>query len=271
MGKGATADELEKAEALSTDTWETLIPMTPLGSGYPDSRHNFFEVKSNSVVTYLRLNMFPDGGIARIRVYGTVATPKDPLMMMSYNKKSFEALGHPPDVFPDEDNLVDLMAMENGSSCLAYSDAHYGHPRNLAKRGTGRNMGDGWETARRLDRPAILKTQDDNPDILEFIGSEWAIFKLGKKGIVSIVVVDTNHFKGNYPDSISIQGAVIEDDNEGKLDNDWPHQILPAQKLGPHKLHFFGNEVATHDAVTHVRITIKPDGGISRIRLLSKI
>ena len=80
-----------------------------------------------------------------------------------------------------------------GGVCLGFSDAHYGHPRNMIKTEPADNMGDGWETARRLDRPAVLVA--DQAGILQVPGHEWAVFRLGMRGTVSSVTLDTNHFK----------------------------------------------------------------------------
>ena len=114
--------------------------MTELKPGYDTTRHHFFEVKDKKkTYTHLRLNIYPDGGIGRLRTYGVMQPP--PI-------EHFLGLGG---------SLVDLVAMEHGGVCQGLSDAHYGHPRNLIKRGRGINMGDGWETARRKDRPPVLK------------------------------------------------------------------------------------------------------------------
>lgn len=115
------------------------MPMTKLDAGYQETRFNYFNISNIGKWTHLRLNIFPDGGIARFRVYG-FTTPE-------WNKIN-------------RDELVDLIASENGAVCEGYSDAHYGHPRNLIKPGRGINMGDGWETARRLDRPPVLEADD---------------------------------------------------------------------------------------------------------------
>ena len=113
--------------------------MTELQPGYDSTRMHFFRVKDpNKTYTHLRLNIFPDGGIGRLRTYGVMQPP--PIERLLSNTA-----------------LVDLVAMENGGVCQGLSDAHYGHPRNLIKRGRGINMGDGWETARRKDRPPVLK------------------------------------------------------------------------------------------------------------------
>ena len=98
-----------------------------------------------------------------------------------------------PSLPDSEYTLLDLVSANIGGVCIGYSDAHYGHPRNMIKSGRGKDMGDGWETARRLDRPAILLA--DKEGILQVPGSEWAAFKLGLPGNVRAVEVDTNHFK----------------------------------------------------------------------------
>ena len=67
------------------------------------------------------MNIFPDGGVARLRTYGVMQTPKMD-MLKRYTVENGET-------------LVDLMAMENGAVCKGLSDAHYGHPRNLIKKG----------------------------------------------------------------------------------------------------------------------------------------
>lgn len=117
--------------------------MTQLNAGYQSTRLHYFPVQSDKYYTHLRLNIYPDGGIARLRTYGVMQSP--PIERLA--RYTME----------DGLTLVDLAAMENGGVCEGLSDAHYGHPRNLIKRGRGINMGDGWETARRKDRPAILK------------------------------------------------------------------------------------------------------------------
>lgn len=110
--------------------------MTKLQPGYPETRKHYVEIMSEEKWTHLRLNIFPDGGIARLRVYG-------------FAKPEWHAV--------NSNTLIDLLSIENGGVCMGFSDAHYGHPKNLIKPGRGINMGDGWETARKHDRPPIIK------------------------------------------------------------------------------------------------------------------
>lgn len=118
--------------------------MSNLGAGYPETRKNYFNCSYNDPWTHLRLNIFPDGGIARIRVYGSIICAKN--VRDIYEK-------------------IDLISRENGGVCEKYSNAHYGHPRNLIIQENGNSMADGWETARRCDRPPILNV--DHRGILQ--------------------------------------------------------------------------------------------------------
>ena len=94
---------------------------------------------------------------------------------------------------PGENILLDLVSANMGGVYIGYNHAQYAHSRNMIKTGRGKDMGDGWETARRLDRPPFLLA--DERGILQVPGSEWAAFKLGLPGYVRAVEVDTNHFK----------------------------------------------------------------------------
>ena len=119
--------------------WTTLVSMTKLQPGYPETSKNYVAISSDEKWTHLRLNIFPDGGIARLRVYG-------------FSQPDWSTV--------NSDTLVDLLSFENGGVCVGFSNAHYGHPRNLIKPGRGFNMGDGWETARKLDRPPVIEIDE---------------------------------------------------------------------------------------------------------------
>ncbi|XP_023331244.1 allantoicase [Eurytemora carolleeae] len=248
-GLAATAEQFKEIEVYESGCWKEIVPRTPLGAGYKDTARTFIEVSSKEVYTHIRLNMFPDGGIARLRVYG-VCTPLSTLA-------------------PGE--LVDLAAAELGGVCVGYSNAHYGHPRNMIRLGRGKDMGDGWETARKLDRPSILTAGKDG--IFQVPGYEWACFRLGFPGNVLRVEVDTNHFKGNYPDSVIIDGCFVQQNLErDNIENQEWQVLLPGKKLGPHHQHFFDvSEIADVGKINHIRVRMFPDGGISRIRVLGHI
>ena len=96
-------------------------------------------------------------------------------------------------LFADQ-GRVDLLALEHGGRALSCSDEHYGSMHNLNVAGRGVNMGDGWETARRRGP-----------------GNDWVVLALGHAGVIESVEVDTAHFKGNYPDRVSLDAALFAD------------------------------------------------------------
>lgn len=242
MGTACSPKDLDAMDRLQSDEWAVLLPRTELNSGYENSRHNFFAIETNEICSHIRVNIYPDGGIARLRVYGVIR----PDAHVFANKAS-----------------IDLMALKNGGICVSYSNAHYGHPRNLIKPNRGINMGDGWETGRRLDRPAILEADENG--ILKLPGHEWAVFQLAGTGTIESIEVDTCHFKGNFPDSVKIEGLLLRE-STSLIGASWI-PILNKQKLSAHKQHYYKNEIQNRGPFNFVMITIAPDGGISRVRL----
>ncbi|XP_068135204.1 probable inactive allantoicase [Hyperolius riggenbachi] len=252
-GSAASEEDYKTIEQLKSDKWDYLLNMTELKPGYQESSHSYFHVSSRKRWTHIRLNIHPDGGIARFKVYGI-------------GQRDWSLCG--------PNDLEDLLSIANGGVCLGFSDAHYGHPRNLIGLGRAADMGDGWETARRLDRPPILKA--DGHGILQVPGSEWTVFRLGHPGLITQIEVDTNHFKGNAPNSVKIEASLLRPEEEEesvrekwkiKTKDKWK-TLLPITQLQPHKRHFIeGTLFSLQETVTHVKITIAPDGGLSRVRL----
>ncbi len=209
--------------------WHSLLPNSVLGS----SQHHIFEIASDQVFTHIRLNIFPDGGVARLRVYGEVQIQ-----------------------LKDSEQTLDLLALENGGRVIAFSDAHYGHPRNLINPGRGINMGDGWETKRRRAP-----------------GFDWCVLALGQAGAIEKIEIDTAHFKGNFPAQVSIQAVYVQDATDPQLIPQsmfWPF-LLEAQDMQMDHVHSYINEVLAHEKISHIRVNMIPDGGISRIRLWGKV
>ena len=209
--------------------WHSLLPNSVLGS----SQHHIFEIASDQVFTHICLNIFPDGGVARLRVYGEVQIQ-----------------------LKDSEQTLDLLALENGGRVIAFSDAHYGHPRNLINPGRGINMGDGWETKRRRAP-----------------GFDWCVLALGQAGTIEKIEIDTAHFKGNFPAQVSIQAVYVEDATDPQLIPQsmfWPF-LLEAQDMQMDHVHSYINEVLAHEKISHIRVNMIPDGGISRIRLWGKV
>ncbi|KAG5177400.1 galactose-binding domain-like protein [Tribonema minus] len=258
IGKAATAEQLRLAQSLGSDKWTDLVPFTPLRPGYAESRRHFFAVPAPAAAaagaapppppapafTHLRLNMYPDGGIARLRVRGVV-------------RRDWARV--PPRA------VLDLAAVENGGVALGCSDRHFGEPRNLILPGRGATMGDGWETARKPTRPAVLQVGADG--LVEAPGSDWAVIRLGTAGEISRLVVDTHFFKGNFPESVAVDAAAAAGGNEGDLTALPWRALLPRTKMGPDREHAFeGADLRRVGPVTHLRLTMFPDGGVMRLR-----
>ena len=216
--------------------WIELLAPSPIR---PTSQ-NLFAVAPGEVVSHLRLNIFPDGGVARFRAYGRVAAEWG---RPALDEETAAHVGS---------DLVDLAAVRNGGLALACSDAFFGPMNNLLLPGRAENMGGGWETRRRRGP-----------------GHDWILLQLGARGLPAVVEVDTNHFKGNYPDRCSIEsidapGARI---TELVASDRWA-PLLPETKLGAHRRHFFKGELLAPTApATHLRLRIYPDGGVSRVRI----
>ncbi|HOY01264.1 allantoicase [Zoogloea sp.] len=228
----ATVSASDDVEALKGAGWTEILPATALGP----SSHHLIECASTQAWTHLRVNIFPDGGIARLRVYGRPVG-------------SLEALG--------PDAVIDLVAMENGGRAVSWNDASFGSSvAALMLPGRGQNMGDGWETRRRREP-----------------GNDWCVLELGAPGTVERIEVDTAFFKGNYPDRCSIQAAYVTGGTDRSITTQsmfW-QTLLPEQKLQMDAVHSFSDEIARLGPITHVRFNIFPDGGVSRLRLWGKV
>ena len=209
--------------------WKEILPKSHLDAG----SQNFYKCESNEIFTHLRLHIYPDGGVARFRVYGEVF-------------KNWDAVS--------TNDTIDLAAAINGGQAIACNDMFFSAMSNLIMPNRGANMGDGWETKRN-------RTPNNR---------DWVILKLAHKGTVDKIVVDTCHFKGNYPDSCSIEFCTNDNDDAVIKNGDW-QTLLPQQKLSADNEHEFVKEINAHNAITHVRLNIFPDGGISRLRLFGKI
>ena len=229
--------------------WTTILPKTALRG----NSRNYFEIPAadtrhlrsraaagagqSAAWTHVRLNIYPDGGVARLRVFGEVVVDWSRVARAK--------------------RAVDLAGIRCGGLVLGASDMHFGAKDNMIMPGRAKNMGDGWETRRRRGP-----------------GHDWAIVRLGTTGTVSRVEIDTNHFKGNYPDAASIEGclapgATLErfagsESASGGIS--WS-ELLPQTKLAPHHRHILSRELRRIGPVSHVRLNIFPDGGVSRFRV----
>lgn len=108
-------------------------------------------------------------------------------------------------------------------------------------------------------------------DVLNVPGCEWAIFRLGTMTTIASIDIDTNHFKGNAPEYVTIEGTTRRGDFTTIFnDNDWT-VILDKIKVQPHKLHIIKKEIKNTGPFNSIRITMAPDGGISRVRIFGQV
>ncbi|KAK6342528.1 Allantoicase [Orbilia javanica] len=238
--------------------WTTILPIQECG---PSQRHVYLlPSPTEEAYSHVKLNMIPDGGIARFRVYGQ-AIP----------------------VFSDDlEEILDTAHVSNGGLVVSCSDQHFGRKDNLLQPGRGKDMGDGWETKRSRVKGHV----------------DWVVVKLGAPTKLTSITVDTAHFRGNYPQYVTIHGLYHPDTSltPSHDHEDWIKVLEPA-KCKPDLEHHFGlpgqdvympsNGVGGRDVrngvdevakledvgdkvVTHVKMTIIPDGGVSRLRVYGK-
>jgi allantoicase len=186
---------LSALDDLTRAPWREVLPRTALAG----DTHNLVSVDSRTAVTHLRLRIFPDGGVARLRVHGDVVA-------------DWSLLRRQGD--------VDLAAVEYGGLVVACSDMFFGSRHNLIMPGDATHMGDGWETKRRRGP-----------------GHDWTIIRLGAEGTIRRVTVDTRHFKGNAPGACGLEGLRVADGAD--LTHQTWRELLPRTPLQPHAKHAF--------------------------------
>jgi allantoicase len=156
------------AELAGADWW-SIVPKSPL---HGDDRHAF-PVSATRMCTHVRLSMYPDGGIARLRVHGEVVP--DPRLLTGFT--------------------VDLAALENGARITGCSDAFYSSPEHMLIPGLARHQAEGWETARRRSA-----------------GNDWAVVRLAAPGVVRLAEIDTSNLRFNAPGWAALSGTAKPDD-----------------------------------------------------------
>ena len=224
----ADVSVLTSAETL----WEPLLVYSELAGDV----QNLFTIDNPHRFTHLRLNIFPDGGVARLRVLGE-ALP---------DWRHIFAVG----------KEIDLASVVHGAHVVDTSDRFFGEPANMLMPYPAHNMGDGWETKRRRGP-----------------GHDWVVIRLGTEGTITRVELDTAHYKGNYPEHASLEIAAVEEiagtvsaDLRATVIGHWT-SLLEQTPLQPDHVHVFESELAAGTTATHVRLNIFPDGGVSRLRL----
>jgi len=149
--------------------WREVLAPAPLTG----DAHHLLAIEDAPPATHLRLRIFPDGGVARLRAFGEVIADWDRLRRRGD---------------------VDLAAAEHGGLVIACSDMFFGSRHNLIMPGDATHMGDGWETRR--SRGADKERHD------------WTIVRLATIGTIRRIEVDTRHFKGNAPGACSLDASV---------------------------------------------------------------
>ncbi|GAB1313267.1 Allantoicase [Madurella fahalii] len=209
--------------------WEPILSIQDCG---PSQRFGWkLDNPTQKQYTHVRLNMYPDGGIARFRLFG-----------------------HAVPVFPeDKEAIFDLAAAQNGGVAVSCSDQHFGTKDNLILPGRGKDMGDGWETARSRTKGHV----------------DWAIIRLGAAGYIQNFIVDTAHFRGNYPQKVKLEAIEWKRDSEPGPDADGWAEVAEPIKCGPDQEHPV-ESLVKDKAFTHVKLIMVPDGGVKRLRVFAK-
>jgi allantoicase len=219
----ATAiDDPLDLRALESAAWTPLVPRAPLRG---DAK-NWFPITDRARYTHVRLEIFPDGGVARLRLHGAVIP----------DWAALRALGGP----------IDLAALEHGAAVETCSDMFFGSRTHLIKPGPSRSMADGWETRRRRGP-----------------GHDWAIVRLAAVGTIERVELDTSHFKGNAPGRATLEGVHAPGARADELTGWRPILATPVQ---PHRRHQLASELRRVGPVSHLRLSVFPDGGVARLR-----
>ena len=218
------------ARELASAAWTEILPKSALQGDH----RNRFDVAHDSVATHLRLRIYPDGGVARLRVHGEVAP----------RWTRFARAG----------GEVDLAALENGGWVVSCSDMFFGHRQNLILPGRSLFMGDGWETRRRRGP-----------------GHDWSIVRLAAPGTLHRIELDTDHFKGNAPERCTLEALHLPGADAAALEGAAWTPLLADTPLRPHARHRFEDEVLPAGVATHVRLRVFPDGGVARLRLFGTL
>ncbi len=211
--------------------WHPVLPQSELRG----DAQNTLSVDDPRRFTHVRLNIFPDGGVARLRVLGD--SVPDWMRVLA------------------DGNEIDLAAVINGAHLVDTSDRFFGEPANMLMPYPAANMADGWETKRRRGP-----------------GHDWSVVHLGVEGTIRRIEIATTHFKGNYPESCSVESATVQDDRGGVSADSttvrvhW-NTVLARTPLQPDAQHVFDSALTPGVTATHVKLNIFPDGGISRFRV----
>jgi allantoicase len=237
--EGASTDGYVSSAELAELAWHPLVRK----SAASGDTVNQYPVDDRRRWTHVRLSIYPDGGVARLRVHGEIVP--DPAFLTG---------------------TIDLAALESGGRVTDCSDEFYSSPSNLIMPGPARVMSDGWENARRRGP-----------------GNDYVVVRLAAAGRLRQVEIDTSYFVGNAPGWIELSAATSAGEGVGAgsaeaaaspagegggSDLEW-RQILPRTRVQPDTRHRFVLDNAPE--ATHVRLDVFPDGGLARLRVFGEI
>ena len=219
-----------KSNNIKNLKWKSLLGKKKTKANSP----HIFKTSSKSVFTHIKLNIFPDGGVARLRLYGNISKEKNDF----------------------KNKTINLASLLDGASVIACNNEHFGKAENILAPGKAKNMGDGWETRRRRDK-----------------GFDWLILNSIDGEKIDKIEISTHHFKGNFPSHCSLQAAYITTKKSSSSivsgSNKWKI-LMNKTMLKANKTHTFRNVLMKNDKINFIKINIFPDGGISRFRIFGK-
>ncbi|MDB4351444.1 allantoicase [Candidatus Pelagibacter sp.] len=219
-----------KSNNIKNFKWKSLLVKKKTKA----NSHHIFKTSSKSVFTHIKLNIFPDGGVARLRLYGNISKEKNDF----------------------KNKTINLASLLDGASVIACNNEHFGKAENILAPGKAKNMGDGWETRRRRDK-----------------GFDWLILNSIDGEKIDKIEISTHHFKGNFPSHCSLQAAYITKKKSSSSivsgSNKWKI-LMNKTMLKANKTHTFRNVLMKNDKINFIKINIFPDGGISRFRIFGK-
>ena len=219
-----------KSNNIKSFKWKNLVSKKKTKA----NSHHIFKTSSKSVFTHIKLNIFPDGGVARLRLYGSISKENN-----NFGKKT-----------------INLASLLDGASVIACNNEHFGKAENILAPGKAKNMGDGWETRRRRDK-----------------GFDWLILNSIDGEMIDKIEISTHHFKGNFPSHCSLQAAYIPTKKSSSSivnsSNNWK-TLMNKTTLKANNTHTFKNTLMKKNKINFIKINIFPDGGISRFRIFGK-
>ena len=209
--------------------WQTLLSKKKTKA----NSHHYFSIKNKKTFTHIKFNIFPDGGVARLRLFGSIVK----------NNRI-------------KNKTINLASLLDGASVVACNNEHFGRAENILAPGKAKNMGDGWETRRRRAK-----------------GFDWLILNCIDGIEIKNIEISTHHFKGNFPSYCSLQAAYFPTLKNSKQivksSSKWKY-LLKNSKLSANKTHIFKNLTMKKNKINYIKINIFPDGGISRFRVYGK-